>query len=132
VTPLNKKPRPSALPPIRLVVVESPFKATQERSIEQHKEYLKHCLADCAKRGESPYASHLMLTEVLDDDDPHERGFGIKAGWEWAKHADAVVCYEDFGISPGMRESLAHYEHIGKPIERRTLDFALIRSIMDL
>ena len=129
MTPSGKKP---TLPKIRHVIVESPFKATQERSIEQHREYLKHCLADCAKRGESPYASHLMLTEVLDDDDPHERGFGIKAGWEWAKFADAIALYIDMGVSPGMHESIKHYESIGKPIERRKIDFLLIRSILDM
>lgn len=129
--PTKKRPAP-VFPKMRKVIIETPFKGTAERSPEQHREYLKHCMADCVSRGENPYASHRWLTEVLDDADPHERGLGIKCGWEWGELADAIVVYDDMGCSPGMRESIAYYESIKKPIERRTLDFALVRSILDM
>jgi len=131
MTPSDKKPKQSILPKMRRVIIESPFKATAERSIEQHREYLKHCISDCVKRGENPYASHLVLTDILDDDNPLERGLGIKCGWEWAEFADAIAAYVDLGCSQGMIDSIKHYQSIGKIIERRTIDANLVRAILE-
>ena len=115
---------------MRLVIVESPFKATAERAVWQHMLYLNQAIRDCVMRGEAPYASHL-LTDALDDDDPVERALGIKRGWAWAEKADAVVVYGDLGISPGMRESITRYETMGLPIERRKLDWAIVKEILE-
>lgn len=120
----------SILPPIRKVVVESPYKATQGYSVEQHLLYLQHCLQDCISRGESPYASHKFLTEFLDDDVPRERALGIEGGWVWGRDADAVVVYSDFGVSPGMAASIDYYKSLGKVIERRTLDRRIVDDII--
>ena len=116
---------------MRLVIVESPFRATLERTEYQHRLYLSHAMRDCVMRGESPYASHGLLTESLDDDDPVERALGIKCGWAWAEKADAVVCYGDLGISPGMRESIDRYHKMGLPIERRKLDWVIVKEILE-
>jgi len=117
------------MPPLRLVVIESPYRATQERSQEQHRAYLLHCLADSIGRGENPYASHHLLTEVLNDDVPMERALGIQAGWSWGAHADAVAVYRDLGISPGMAASIEHYKVLGKPIEYRSIDQRLVLAV---
>ena len=116
---------------MRRVVVESPFRSTLERTTEQHSLYLQHALRDCALKGESPYASHGLLIGVLDDDDPVERAIGMKCGWAWAEKADAVVIYSDLGISPGMKESISRYEKMGLPIERRKLDWVIVKEILD-
>lgn len=118
--------------PFRRVIVESPFKATETHSIEQHKCYLSHCLTDCLRRMESPYASHWGLPDLLDDDDPLERAMGIRAGWAWGDLAEAVIVYGDLGITEGMHESINRYNKMGKPIERRTLDIRLVRSILEM
>lgn len=115
---------------LRRVVVETPYRATLERTTEQHRLYLTHALRDCVMRQESPYASHGLLIEALDDDDPVERALGMKCGWAWAEKADAVVIYCDLGVSPGMRESIALYEKMGLPIERRKLDWAIVKEIL--
>lgn len=120
----------TALPSIRKVIVESPYRATQGYAIEQHLLYLQHCLQDSISRGESPYSSHKFLTEFLDDDTPRERAFGIEAGWAWGRDADAIAVYTDFGISPGMAASVDYYKGIGKPIERRTLDRRVVDDII--
>lgn len=120
----------SILPPLRRVVIESPWRASQAYSTDQHKTYLMHAMADCVARGEVPFASHLYLTEVLNDDIPRERAFGIEAGWQWGNHAEAIVVYTDFGISAGMAQSIDHYESIGKPIERRTLPRPIVDDII--
>lgn len=118
------------LPPLRKVVIESPWRASQAYSVDQHRTYLMHAMADCVARGEIPFASHLYLAEILNDDDPRERALGISAGWEWGRHADAIAVYCDFSISEGMALSIAHYEKLGKPIERRTLPRPIVDDII--
>lgn len=118
------------LPPLKKVIIESPFKATQERSQEVHECYLQHCLADSVSRGESPFASHLYLTKVLNDDVPMERAVGIQAGWVWAEHADLIAVYCDLGVSSGMAESIDRYMELGKIVERRTLDDRIVKSVL--
>lgn len=67
--------------------------------------YLAAALRDCVLRGESPYASHGLLTlpGVLRDDVPEERARGIAAGFAWREAAHASVFYVDLGWSSGMR-----------------------------
>lgn len=113
----------------KLVVVESPFRVTAYYTEEQHRLYLQHCLEDCLKRGESPYASHHYLTAVLDDDDPVERAFGFKCGWAWGACADLIAVYSDFGLSDGMKDSIEHYSKLGKRIEWRKLPHKVVASI---
>jgi hypothetical protein len=115
---------------MRRVIVESPYQANEYRSIEQHKLYLLHALDDCVRRGEAPFASHLLLPEILDDRDPVERGIGIKAGWVWGEHADVIACYSQLGVSPGMKESIAHYKDKGIPIEWRAIEDRIVRDIL--
>ena len=83
---------------MKRVIVESPFKG----DVERNKRYLERCLRDCIMRGESPYASHKMLTDCLDDDDPEERRLGIEAGFAWKRNAERTVFYVDLGWSGGM------------------------------
>lgn len=116
---------------MKMVIVESPFRATAERSQELHLIYLNHCIADSIERGEAPYASHAIMPLVLNDDDPADRLRGIMAGWRWGDHADLVAVYRDLGISEGMKLSIQHYEAIGKPVEWRALPPQLVKSILD-
>src|ERR1700693_1541940 len=78
---------------MRLVVIESPFAAIGDRSIEHHLKYLRAAMHDCLMRGEAPYASHALYTQpgVLDDGKPDERKHGIKAGFAWRCVADATI-----------------------------------------
>jgi hypothetical protein len=102
---------------MRLVVVESPYAGR----IEVYRSYLIACLRDCFLRGESPYASHAIGPLALRDDVPDERALGMRAGFAWRVPANATVVYEDFGVSKGMAEGIAHAESIGCPVERRRL-----------
>ena len=118
------------LPPLKRVVVESPWRASQAYSVEQHEAYLNHCRADCLSRGEYPFASHGEVIRALNDDEPFDRALGISGAWVWGDMADLVAVYTDFGISEGMRASIAHYEEIGKPIERRKLNPNIVLDII--
>tara|TARA_R100001594_G_scaffold18862_2_gene36984 strand:- start:5378 stop:5704 length:327 start_codon:yes stop_codon:yes gene_type:complete len=100
------------------VIMESPF-------MGQHKPrnvaYALKCLSDCIERGESPYASHLLYTQVLDDDVPEERELGFKLAEQWYRAADKIVVYEDFGVTSGMEAGMVQGELLDIPIERRKL-----------
>ena len=84
---------------MRLVILESPYAGLIAINIE----YAKECMKDSLMRGESPIASHLLFTQVLDDNIPKERHLGIEAGLAWKKVADTQVFYIDFGMSSGMK-----------------------------
>lgn len=100
-----------------LVIIESPYAG----EVARNKRYLQRCILDCITRGESPYASHQMLTEALDDTNPAERELGIKAGFRWRAVADKTVVYEDYGISSGMRYGILDSTALGKPVEYRRI-----------
>ncbi len=105
---------------MRRVVIESPYAGDVEKNLR----YLRAAMRDCALRGESPYASHALLTQegVLDDNDPAERLLGIELGFAWRDAADVTVVYTDLGMSGGMKYGIADAEKKGRPIEYRTLE----------
>jgi hypothetical protein len=113
----------------KLVVVESPYRATAYYTQEQHHLYLMHCIEDCLRRGEAPYASHHLIPEILDDDDQFERAFGIRCGFAWGQHADLVAIYSDLGVGPGMADAIEHWSRLGKRIEWRKLPDKVVASI---
>lgn len=102
---------------MRLVVLESPFSG----DVEANQEYARKCVHDSLIRGEAPVASHLLLTQVLNDSDPHERKRGIEAGVAWTRAADASVVYTDLGISKGMEYGIEAATKAGIPVEYRRL-----------
>ncbi len=102
---------------MRRVVVESPYAGDVESNVA----YARAAVVDCLRRGESPYASHLFFTQVLDDLKPDERTLGIEAGLRWGEAAEATVVYTDRGTSAGMRLGIARAEQVGRPVEYRSL-----------
>ena len=64
-----------------LVLVESPFAGDNDWVIALNIKYARACLRDSLRRGECPFASHLLYTQtgVLRDKVPEERKLGIKA-----------------------------------------------------
>lgn len=104
---------------MRVVIIESPFAGDVERNTA----YARACLRDCLRRGEAPFASHLLYTQpgVLDDGLPHERTQGIAAGLAIGERADATVVYTDLGISGGMQQGIAAAGDARRPVEYRSL-----------
>ena len=102
---------------MKLVVIESPYAGDVHKNLN----YARAAMLDCLSRGEAPLASHLLYTQVLDDEDPGERYRGIKAGLAWGQHADLVAVYADRGISTGMKMGIEAAKYDGIPIEYRTL-----------
>ena len=116
-----------ALARIPIVIIESPYAG----DIERNTAYARAALFDCLERGEAPYASHLLYTQVgvLDDSNHAQRERGMAAGWAFLRCADRVVVYSDLGVSDGMRRGIQRAEHHGLEIEYRSLPQATLADI---
>lgn len=104
---------------MRRVIIESPYAG----DIAKNEDYARSCLHDSLRRGEAPFASHLLYTQprVLRDEVSSEREWGIRAGLAWGEAADATVVYIDLGISSGMARGINAAHDAGRPVEYRSL-----------
>src|SRR5262249_16472843 len=107
---------------MRRVIVESPY-AGSLIGRWLNRRYARRCLHDCLRRGEAPFASHLLYTQrgVLRDGIKLERELGISAGLIWGACAEATVVYTVRGISGGMDRGIKHAKASGRPVEFRSL-----------
>ena len=103
-----------------LVIIESPYAGDVETNIK----FARACMRDSLNRGEAPFASHLLYTQddILDDDIPQEKFWGIEAGLTWGKHASKTVVYTNLGISEGMEFGIQRAIKEGREVEYRELD----------
>ena len=99
------------------VILETPYAGGVEKNVE----YARRCMLDCLQRGESPFASHLLYTQCLNDSVKHERSLGIKAGFEWRQSAEYTVVYTDLGMSEGMKKGIYHAESLNHAIKYRQI-----------
>jgi len=99
------------------VIVESPFAG----DTKLHIEYAQKCLLDSINKGESPFAGHLLYTQVLNDADFDERERGIACASSWYGAADKCVVYTNLGISEGMKRGIELATRLGKAVEFRTI-----------
>jgi hypothetical protein len=98
------------------VIIESPYAG----DVETNAEYARACLRNALTRGDAPFASHLLYTQVLADRIPAERGAGLIAAMAVLKRADKVAVYFDRGITPGMRLAIKTAGEVGVPVVYRT------------
>ncbi len=111
-----------SVPQMRRVFLESPYRGKGYENLEIHLKYASAAIADCLKRSEAPFASHVLYTGSLKDRVPEERDRGIRAGFMYRWVTEATVVYTDLGISDGMAEGIAVAELMGHPIEYRTIE----------
>lgn len=102
---------------MKLVIIESPYAGDVERNTI----YARRCMRDSLRRGEAPFASHLLYTQVLADTVPEDRQLGIKAGFVWGNMADLVAVYVDYEPTPGMEKGIARAEFAKQPVEYRSI-----------
>jgi|ERR1019366_3994791 hypothetical protein len=110
---------------MRLVVIESPYAGDREKNVR----YAKACMLDSLKRGEAPYASHLLYTQVLEDSVLEERLQGMYAGFAWGVKADLVAVYTDLGTSEGMKAGIERAINFGQIVVYRQLNWCEEKSI---
>jgi hypothetical protein len=99
--------------------------------VKLNEEYARACMEDCLERGEAPFPSHLIYTQVLDDTDPIQRKQGMEAGFAWNEVAERSVVYIDLGISGGMKAGIKNAIKAGRPREYRRL-FPMVEVIEDV
>jgi hypothetical protein len=102
---------------MRRVIIESPYAG----DIDANVAYARRCVRDSLSRGEAPSASHLIYTQVFDDNIQSERTMGIRAGLAWGGAADATIVYTDRGISRGMEIGIDAAKRANRVIEYREL-----------
>jgi hypothetical protein len=107
--------------PMRRVVIESPLSPSNGHSFESNQDYARRCMKDSLDRGEAPYASHLLYTQMLDDFDPVERKLGMEAGFAWGQAANTIAVYTDRGMSSGMIEGIKRAHARGATIVFRSI-----------
>jgi hypothetical protein len=103
---------------MKLVIIESPYKG----DVVENVDYAKQCMLDSLKRGECPFASHLLYTQILDDSNPDERSTGIALGMQITKRADLLAIYTDNGITKGMDLGLRFAKENNIKVEYRTIN----------
>ena len=101
-----------------LVIIESPYMGNVKSNVA----YARKCMSDSLLRGESPFASHLLYTQILDDNKDIERLTGMSRAFNWYRHADLMAVYTDKGISNGMKMGMEVAEKLGIEMVYRTLD----------
>lgn len=106
---------------MKLVVIESPFRGKDEDQQRQFHAYARSCLLDSIIRGEAPFASHLLYSQILFDSIPEQRAQGMALGFWWMSRADLVAVYTDLGISIGMEIGIANAEFFKVPTEYRRI-----------
>jgi len=120
------------------VIIESPYRALlpagdntfdvvsvlrRQAILEENMCYARRCLSHSLEEGESPFASHLLYTQVLDDTVAAQRELGLSLASAWYDVADLCAIYTDRGISDGMKRGIEYAKKIGlKTVERSILD----------
>lgn len=102
---------------MRRTVIESPFAGDEDKN----RAYARQAMAHAIGKGEAPYASHLLYTQVLFDENPDERLMGMEAGFAWAAQAELCAVYVDRGLSEGMRAGIQLALKHKIPVEFRSL-----------
>lgn len=102
------------------VIIESPYAGDLSVNVG----YARNCLWDSLLRQESPFASHLLYTQVLDDEIATQREMGMRLALSWYDVADLCAVYVDRGISRGMQLGMDYASSIGLKIEKRRISDA--------
>lgn len=88
-------------------LILSPYAGDTTRNVA----YAQAAMIDSIRRGEAPFLSHLLYTQVLDDTVGVERCLGFELEWSWAQMTEHVASYEDYGASPGMHQTAARLQN---------------------
>lgn len=104
-----------------LVILESPYWSIDPNILINNVNYARECLLDSLGRNEAPFASHLIYTQVYNDENEEERMSGLDAATSWYHVADKVVVYLDHNITKGMQRGINLADKMGLEIEYRKL-----------
>tara|TARA_B100000700_G_scaffold230615_1_gene255047 strand:- start:17428 stop:18477 length:1050 start_codon:yes stop_codon:yes gene_type:complete len=83
------------------IILESPFAGNEFQQRFENVQYAKALIHKLAHDGYAPSASHLLYTQMLDDNQKSHRDLGINRGLDYAHNKDSIIGI-DKGISGGM------------------------------
>jgi len=93
-----------------LIYVASAYAGDIKGNVEKAKQYCIHVINE----GGVPIAPHLLFTQFLDDNVPHERKLGLDLGLKLLEHCDEVWVFGN--ISGGMKREIEKAKELNKPI----------------
>lgn len=102
---------------MKLTILETPYSG----NIQLNLNFARACLLHSIHLGETPFASHLFYTQVLDDTIPQDRTLGMTLGFNFYHHAQLCAVYTNLGISNGMLSGIRHAESLRIPVVYRRL-----------
>ena len=100
-----------------IVIIETPWRGMGERGLN----FARACMFHSLNNDEAPFASHLLYTQVLDDDLEADRKLAFNAARNFYNVCSYIAVYQNLGISPGMEWGINQAQKWCKPIEYRTL-----------
>jgi hypothetical protein len=106
---------------MKLVIIESPYASKNWFIRWRNVRYARRAMADSLRQNEAPFLSHLLYTQVLNDNNKEERKQGIEAGLSWGKKAEKTVMYIDYGYSAGMTWGMQRAVDEEREIEVRSI-----------
>ena len=115
-----------------LVIIESPWRAKTPAEQFRNKKYAILCMQDSISRGEAPYASHLLYTQFLIEENNEQRNLGIEIGLAWGEKAVKTVVYQDFGLTSGMNYGIRHALKCNRPVEYREISDKISHNVDSL
>ena len=86
-----------------LVVVVSPYRAANGRSLQTHATRAKTLCLLLARANYVVFASHVFCTQFLDEFVPEDRENGLRIEREIIARADRLAVWDLWGMSSGMR-----------------------------
>ena len=113
-----------------LVYIASPLSG----DVEQNLEFARKACRFAIEQEVTPFAPHLMYTQMLDDSSPGARQLGIEMGNQMLELCDELWLCGD-RISEGMANEKALAEQIGIPVRQisaediQEVDFAATKGM---
>ena len=98
---------------MRMIYICQPYRAKDEAIRQRNIEYAKQLTREVLLQEMCPIATHLYMTQCLDDAIKQERKIGLAAGQEILKKCDAIYVGTKYGISAGMKKEMEQAKKIG-------------------
>ena len=91
---------------MKLIYICSPYRAENETILQRNIDYARELTRNALLQGGVPVATHLYMTQCLEESIEEERNIGLAAGREILRRCDAVFVGAKYGISSGMKADL--------------------------
>lgn len=101
---------------MKLIYICSPYRADDDAILQRNIEYARELTRGVLLQGGVPVATHLYMTQCLEESVEEERNIGLAAGREILRRCNAVFVGAKYGISYGMKAEIELAETMRIPI----------------